>query len=145
MTLPHPTHPRLHALLGNALPGLRLPAAAADILEDALAAAHENVPQPAFFARLRSIARGDGANGQPWPETRITEARARDLAGATRCLAAVSSCAGLLLAAQAAREMDDARAHCPPQVEEGLLHAVQVLADHAGALVEPAAAVPGKQ
>ncbi|WMJ71558.1 hypothetical protein [Stenotrophomonas sp. 24(2023)] len=33
----------------------------------------------------------------------------------------------------------DAAAQRPPQEEEGLLHAVVVLADHAGALVAPAA------
>ncbi|KAG1256495.1 hypothetical protein G6F66_014807 [Rhizopus arrhizus] len=31
------------------------------------------------------------------------------------------------------------RSQCPPQVEEGLLHAVVVLADHAGGLVAPGA------
>jgi hypothetical protein len=41
----------------------------------------------------------------------------------------------VLLATQAARELDDAEAQCPPQTEEGLLHAVQLLAEHAGALL----------
>lgn len=45
----------------------------------------------------------------------------------------------MLLAAQPAREMEDAPAQCPPQVEEGLLHAVVVLADHAGGPVAPGA------
>ncbi|WP_369040370.1 hypothetical protein [Stenotrophomonas maltophilia] len=57
------------------------------------------------------------------------------MAEATRCMAAVSACGRVLLAAQAARELDDAHAQCPPQVEEGLLHAVVVMADHAEALV----------
>lgn len=52
--------------------------------------------------------------------------------------ATLSACGGVLLAAQSACEA----AQCPPQVEEGLLHAVLVLADHAGALVEPDACAP---
>lgn len=141
MNTPHPTYPRLHALLGAALPGLQLSTAVAEALEDALAEANEQAPPSAFFARLRGIAH-HAADGQAWRERQLSEARSRDLAEATRCLAAVSACGGVLLAAQSAREMDDAQAQCPPQVEEGLLHAVVVLADHAGALVEPDACAP---
>ncbi|SFR85928.1 hypothetical protein SAMN04487782_1367 [Stenotrophomonas maltophilia] len=138
MTLPHPTHPRLHALLGDALPGLKLSSTVAEALEHALTGAHDHVSVPAFFARLRGIAQGHGVDGRAWRELRLSEARARDMAEATRCLAAVSSCAVLLVAAQSARETDSADVHCPPQVEEGLLHAVLLLADHAGALMVPA-------
>lgn len=137
MNTPYPTYPRLHALLGAALPGLQLSTTAAEALEDALAEVHEQAPPSAFFARLCGIAHNHGADGQPWRERQLSEARGRDLAEATRCLAALSACGGVLLAAQSAREMDDVSAQCPPQVEEGLLHAVVVLADHAGALVEP--------
>jgi len=138
----YPTYPRLHALLGAALPGLQLSDAVAEALEDALTDAHENTLPSAFFARLRGIARGHTSGGQAWGERRLSEARGRELSEATRCLAAVSACGGVLLAAQSAREMDDAQAQCPPQVEEGLLHAVVVLADHAGALVEADACTP---
>ncbi|MBH1431826.1 hypothetical protein I5U42_11020 [Stenotrophomonas maltophilia] len=137
MNTPYPTYPRLQALLGAALPGLQLSTTAAEALEDALTEAHEHIPPSAFFARLRGIAYGHAADGQAWRERQLSEARGRELAEATRCLAAVVACGGVLLAAQSAREMDDAQAQCPPQVEEGLLHAVVVLADHAGALVEP--------
>ena len=137
MNTPHPTYPRLQALLGGALPGLQLSNAAAEALEGALAEVNEQAPPSAFFTRLRGIAHNHAADGQAWREQQLSEARGRDLAEATRCLAAVSACGGILLAAQSAREMDDAQAQCPPQVEEGLLHAVVVLADHAGALVEP--------
>ncbi|MBA0449885.1 hypothetical protein [Stenotrophomonas maltophilia] len=133
----YPTYPRLQALLGAALPGLQLSNATAEALEDALTEAHEHAPPSAFFARLRGIAHSRTADGQAWRERQLSEARGRELAEATRCMAAVSACGGVLLAAQSAREMDDAQAQCPPQVEEGLLHAVMVLADHAGALVEP--------
>lgn len=137
MNTPFPTYPRLQALLGAALPGLQLSTTAAEALEDALIETHEQAPPSAFFARLRGIAHSHAADGRPWRERQLSEARGRELAEATRCLAAVSACGGVLLAAQSAREMDDAAAQCPPQVEEGLLHAVVVLADHAGALVEP--------
>lgn len=137
MNTPYPTYPRLHALLGAALPRLQLSTTAAEALEDALTEVHEQAPPSAFFARLRGIAHSHAADGQAWCERQLSEARGRDLAEATRCLAALSACGGVLLAAQSAREMDDATAQCPPQVEEGLLHAVVVLADHAGALVEP--------
>lgn len=137
MNTPFPTYPRLQALLGAALPGLQLSNAVAEALEDALTEVHEQAPPSAFFARLRAITHSHAADGQPWRERQLSEARGRELAEATRCLAAVSACGGVLLAAQSAREMDDAQAQCPPQVEEGLLHAVVVLADHAGALVEP--------
>ena len=106
-------------------------------MEDALTDVHEQAPPSAFFARLRGIAHSHGADGQIWRERQLSEARGRELAEATRCLAAVSACGGVLLAAQSAREIDDTQAQCPPQVEEGLLHAVVVLADHAGALVAP--------
>lgn len=142
MNTPHPTYPRLQALLGAALPDLQLSTTAAEALEDALTEADEQAPQSAFFARLRGIANSHGADGQAWRERQLSEARSRELAEATRCLAAVSACGGVLLAAQSAREMDGAQAQCPPQVEEGLLHAVVVLADHAGALVEPDAGAP---
>ncbi len=141
MNTPYPAHPRLHALLGDALPGLSLPDATAEALESALNDAQDNAPPPAFFARLRGITRGHGADGQPWRERHLSDARARRLAEGTRCLAAVSACGKLLLAAQAARELDDEQAQCPPQVEEGLLHAVVVLADHAEALVASESAV----
>ncbi|MEN5262702.1 hypothetical protein [Stenotrophomonas hibiscicola] len=137
MNKPFPTYPRLQALLGAALPGLQLSNAVAEALEDALAEANEQAPPSAFFARLRGIAHSHGADGQAWRERQLSEARGRELAEATRCLAALSACGGVLLAAQSAREMEDAAAQCPPQVEEGLLHAVVVLADHAGALVAP--------
>ncbi len=133
----YPAYPRLQALLGTALPGLQLSNAAAEALEDALAEANEQAPPSAFFARLRGIAHNHGADGQAWRERQLSEARGRELAEATRCLAALSACGGVLLAAQSAREMEDASVQCPPQVEEGLLHAVVVLADHAGALVAP--------
>lgn len=135
MNTPHPTYPRLQALLGAALPGLQLSTAVAEALEDALAEANEQAPPSAFFARLRGIAHSHAADGQ------VPAARLAELPFAPR-LAAVSACGGILLAAQSAREMDDAQAQCPPQVEEGLLHAVVVLADHAGALVEPDACAP---
>ena len=137
MNTSHPTYPRLQALLGAALPGLQLSTTAAEALEDALTEVHEQAPPSAFFARLRGIAHSHAVDGQSWRERQLSEARGRELAEATRCLAAVSACGGVLLAAQSAREMDDATAQCPPQVEEGLLHAVVGLADHAGALVEP--------
>ena len=35
MTTPYPTYPRLHTLLGDALPDLQLPNATAEALEDA--------------------------------------------------------------------------------------------------------------
>lgn len=139
MTTPHPAYPRLHTLLGTALPGLQLSDATAEALEDALAEAEDAAPAPAFFARLHGITHNHAADGRLWRERQLSEARGRELAEATRCLAAVSACGGVLLAAQSAREMDDAAAQCPPQVEEGLLHAVVVLADHAGALVKPGA------
>lgn len=142
MNTPYPTYPRLHALLGAALPGLQLPRTAAEALEGALTEAHEHAPPSAFFAALRGIANSHAADGQAWRERQLSEARGRELSEATRCMAAVSACGGVLLAAQSAREMDDAQAQCPPQVEEGLLHAVVVLADHAGALVEPEACAP---
>ncbi|WP_026347088.1 hypothetical protein [Stenotrophomonas hibiscicola] len=142
MNKPFPTYPRLHALLGAALPGLQLSTTAAEALEDALTEAHEQAPPSSFFARLRGMARGHAADDQVWRERQLSGARGRELAEATRCLAAVSACGGVLLAAQSAREMDDLQAQCPPQVEEGLLHAVVVLADHAGALVEPDACAP---
>jgi len=142
MNTPYPTYPRLQALLGAALPDLQLSTTAAEALEDALTEADEQAPQSAFFARLRGIAHSHGADGQAWRERQLSEARGRELAEATRCLAALSACGGVLLAAQSAREMDDAQVQCPPQVEEGLLHAVVVLADHAGALVEPDACAP---
>lgn len=123
MTTLYPTYPRLHALLGDALPGLALPNAVAEALEDALIEAAEAVPPSAFFARLRGLAYEAGG------------ARGRGLADAARCLAALSACGGVLLAAQSARELDDVTAQCPAQVEEGLLQAVVVLAEHAGALV----------
>jgi len=140
MNKPFPTYPRLQALLGAALPGLQLSNAVAEALEDALTEANEQAPPSAFFARLRGITHSHAADGQPWRERQLSEARGRELAEATRCLAALSACGGVLLAAQSARETDDAQ--CPPQVEEGLLHAVVVLADHAGALVEPDACAP---
>lgn len=142
MNTPCPTYPRLQALLGAALPDLQLSTTAAEALEDALTEADEQAPPSAFFARLRGIANSHGADGQAWRERQLSEARSRELAEATRCLAAVSACGGVLPAAQSAREMDGAQAQCPPQVEEGLLHAVVVLADHAGALVEPDAGAP---
>lgn len=142
MNTPHPTYPRLQALLGAALPGLQLPTTAAEALEDALAEANEQAPPSAFFARLRGIAHSHAADGQAWRERQLSEGRGRELAEATRCLAALSACGGVLLAAQSARETDDAQAQCPPQVEERLLHAMVVLADHAGALVEPDACAP---
>ncbi|MEN5004852.1 hypothetical protein [Stenotrophomonas indicatrix] len=137
MTTPYPTYPRLHTLLGDALPDLQLPNATAEALEDALAEADEAAPTPAFFKRLRDVTRCHAADGEPWTELRITpaRARARDLACTTRCLLALSALGGVLLATQAARELDDAEAQCPPLSEEGLLHAVQLLADHAGALL----------
>ncbi len=142
MTTLYPTYPRLHVLLGAAMPGLQLSNAVAKALEDALTEAHEHAPPPAFFARLRGIAHSHAADGQAWRERQLSEGRGRELAEATRCLAALSACGGVLLAAQSARETDDAQAQCPPQVEEGLLYAVVVLADHAGALVAPDACAP---
>ncbi|WP_262083663.1 hypothetical protein [Stenotrophomonas sp. SMYL41] len=88
---------------------------------------------------MRGIAHNHAADGQAWRERQLSEARARELAEATRCLTAVSACGGVFLAAQPAREMEDAPAQCPPQVEEGLLHAVVVLADHAGGPEAPGA------
>ncbi|WP_238381621.1 hypothetical protein [Stenotrophomonas maltophilia] len=88
---------------------------------------------------MRGIAESHAADGQPWRERHLSEARRRELAKATRCLAALSACGGMLLAAQPAREMEDAPAQCLPQVEEGLLHAVVVLADHAGGPEAPGA------
>ena len=123
MTTLYPTYPRLHTLLGDALPGLALPNAVAEALEDALIEAAETTPPSAFFTRLRDVACEAGG------------ARGRELAEAARCLAALSACGGVLLAAQSARELDDVAAQCPAQVEEGLLQAVVVLAEHAGALV----------
>ncbi|KRG45349.1 MULTISPECIES: hypothetical protein [Stenotrophomonas] len=137
MNTPYPAYPRLQALLGAALPGLQLSNTAAEALEDALTEVHEQAPPSAFFARLHGVAHSHGADGQAWRERQLSEARGRELAEATRCLAALSACGGVLLAAQSAREMEDAAAQCPPQMEEGLLHAVVVLADHAGALVAP--------
>ncbi|HGM6731392.1 TPA: hypothetical protein ACKQBZ_002488 [Stenotrophomonas maltophilia] len=139
MNTPYPAYPRLHALLGDVLPDLALPTPVAEALEDALCEGDGDAAPSAFFARLRGIAQSHAADGQPWRERHLSEARGRELAEATRCLAAVSACGGVLLAAQSAREMDDAAAQCPPQVEEGLLHAVVVLADHAGGLVAPGA------
>lgn len=124
------------------MPGLQLSNGVAEALEDALTEAHEHAPPPAFFARLYGIAQSHAADGQVWRERQLSDVRGRELAEATRCLAALSACGGVLLAAQSARETDDAQAQCPPQVEEGLLHAVVVLADHAGALVEPDACAP---
>lgn len=138
MKKPSRTYPALHALqalLGDALTGLALPDATAEALEHALNAAEGSAPLSAFFAQLHGSMRGHTADGQPWHERRLSDTRMRALAAGTRCLAAVSACGRVLLAAQAARELDDAQAQCPPQVEEGLLHAVVVLADHAGALV----------
>lgn len=135
MKKPSPAYPCLHAVLGDALAGLNLPDATAEVLENALNDAEEDAPPSAFFARLRGSARGHAADGQPWRERKLSDTRMRAFAESTRCLAAVSACGRVLLAAQAARELDDAQAQCPPQVEEGLLHAVVVLADHAGALV----------
>lgn len=123
MTTLYPTYPRLHALLGDALPDLALPNAVAEALEDALMEAAEAVPPSAFFARLRGMAQAVG------------DARGRGLAEVARSLAALSACGGVLLAAQSARELDDVAAQCPAQVEEGLLQAVVVLAEHADALV----------
>jgi len=51
MNTPHPTYPRLHALLGGALPGLQLSNAAAEALEDALTEVDAQAPPSAFFAR----------------------------------------------------------------------------------------------
>ncbi len=137
MNTPYPAYPRLHALLGDSLPGLALPTPVAEALEDALCEGDGDVAPSAFFARLRGIAQSHAADGQPWRERHLGESRGRELAEATRCLAAVSACGGVLLAAQSAREMDDVAAQCPPQMEEGLLHAVVVLADHAGGLMAP--------
>ena len=65
MTTLYPTHPRLHALLGNALPGLALPNAVAEALEDALIEAAVATPPSAFFARLRGVAQeSDDARGR---------------------------------------------------------------------------------
>lgn len=137
MNTPYPTYPCLQSLLGDALSPLALPDATAKALEDALSVAEESAPPSAFFARLYGLAHGHGADGQPWQNRKLSDARMRGMAEATRCMAAVSACGRVLLAAQAARELDDAEAQCPPQVEEGLLHAVIVLADHADALVAP--------
>jgi len=135
MTTLYPTYPRLHTLLGDAMPDLQLPNATAEALEDALTEAEQSAVTPAFFKRLRDVTRCHAADGEPWTELRITPARARDLACTTRCLLALSALGGVLLATQAARELDDAEAQCPPQTKEGLLHAVQLLAEHAGALL----------
>ncbi|ENE2728837.1 TPA: hypothetical protein ACKP89_002867 [Stenotrophomonas maltophilia] len=142
MTTLYPTYPRLHVLLGAAMPGLQLSNAVAEALEDALTEAHEHAPPPAFFARLHGIAQSHAADGQVWRERQLSDVRGRELTEATRCLAALSACGGVLLAAQSARETDDAQAQCPPQVEECLLQAVVVLADHASALVEADACAP---
>ncbi|MGS7841179.1 hypothetical protein [Stenotrophomonas forensis] len=144
MNTPYPTYPHLHALLGDALlgdalPGLALPTPVAEALEDALCEGDGDAAPSAFFARLRGITQSHAADGRAWRERHLSEARGRELAEATRCLAAVSACGGVLLAAQSAREMDDVATQCPPQVEECLLHAVVVLADHAGGLVAPGA------
>ena len=53
MNTPHPTYPRLQALLGAALPGLQLSTAVAEALEDALAEANEQ----AAVGVLRPVAR----------------------------------------------------------------------------------------
>lgn len=94
MNTPYPTYPRLQALLGAALPGLQLSTTAAESLEDALAEVNEQAPPSAFFARLRGIAHSHGADGQAWRERQLSEARGRELAEATRCLAALSACGG---------------------------------------------------
>jgi len=135
MNTPYPTCRCLQSLLGDALSTLALPDATAKALEDALNEAEGSAPPSAFFAQLHGSMRGDAADGQPWQEQRLSDGRMRELVAGTRCLAAVSACGRVLLAAQAARELDDAHAQWPPQIEEGLLHAVVVLADHAGALV----------
>lgn len=75
MNTPHPTYPRLQALLGAALPGLQLSTAVAEALEDALAEANEQAPPSAFFARLRGIAHSHAADGQAWRERQLSEAR----------------------------------------------------------------------
>jgi len=94
------------------MPGLQLSNAVAEALEDALTEAHEHAPPPAFFARLYGIAQSHAADGQVWRERQLSEGRGRELAEATRCLAALSACGGVLLAAQSARETDDAQAQC---------------------------------
>ncbi|KAF1014809.1 MAG: hypothetical protein GAK31_02296 [Stenotrophomonas maltophilia] len=94
MTPSAPACPRLHALLGAALPGLQLSHSVTEALEDALAEAHEHAPLPAFFARLRSTAQRHAADGQHCHERHLSEARGRALAEATRCLAALSACGG---------------------------------------------------
>lgn len=70
MTTPYPTYPRLHTLLGDALPDLQLPNATAEALEDALTEADEAAPTPAFFKRLRDVTRCHAADGEPWTELR---------------------------------------------------------------------------
>ena len=85
MNTPHPTYPRLQALLGAALPGLQLSTAVAEALQDALAEANEQAPPSAFFARLSGIAHSHAADGQAWRERQLSEARGRHLAEATRC------------------------------------------------------------
>ncbi len=137
MSSPYSAYPLLYSLLGDALPDLALPDASAEALEGALGDAAGNSPPSAFFARLQGIAHGHGTDGHACREQWFSDSRMRKLAEGTRCLAAVSACGRVLLAAQAARELDDAEAQCPPQVEEGLLHAVIALADHAETLVAP--------
>lgn len=96
----YPTYPRLQALLGAALPGLKLSNAAAEAVEDALTDAHEHAPPSAFFAPLRGVmppmerrgASGNSARhaGESWPGRWWNRMRAH------RCCRAVPmlGCAG---------------------------------------------------
>lgn len=120
-----PDYPRLQALLGDAVRDL--PNAVAEKMEDALSDAAESIPPSAFFAFLDRYGKQRRADGQAWAETRLTPARAFDLALATRSVSGITALSAVLHAAHVARENDDPRSCPSAALVDGLFDACEAL------------------
>lgn len=129
MTALPTTHPRLHAMFGDAIQ--ELPSAVVAKMEASLCERDAAAQQPLFFTVLDDLGLGHCADGEPWTEMTLSPGRALDMARATHSLAGLSAVMTVLHASHLAREEEGPGSHLRADVVDGLFRACASLTVHA--------------
>lgn len=123
------SHPRLHALIGDA--AFDVPADIAREMESALVERNHPAGRPAFFACLDAIHKGDCADGQPWNPAQSPKVSALDMASLSRSLGGLVVLLDVLHAAERCRLEGDEDEQLGEFVIDGLIASARQLAQSA--------------
>jgi len=123
------SHPRLHALIGDA--AFDVPADIARELESALLEGNHPAGRSPFFACLDAIHKGDCADGQPWDASRAPQINPLDMASLSRSLGGLVVLLDVLHAAERTRLQGDEDEQLGEFVIDGLIASARQLAQAA--------------